>query len=142
MVDRLTTERRSNLMRQVKGKDTAPEMVVRRMLHAAGYRFRLHRKGLPGKPDLVFPARRKAIFVHGCFWHGHGCKIGQLPKSRHEFWGPKIARNKQRDAENLVALAPLDWQVLTVWQCEIQSREALAQRLGDFLGPPGVLRST
>jgi DNA mismatch endonuclease (patch repair protein) len=129
-------------MRRVKGKDTVPEMIVRRMLHSAGYRFRLHRKGLPGKPDIVFPSRRKAIFVHGCFWHGHGCKIGLLPKSRPEFWEPKIARNRQRDDENLSGLAALDWQVLTVWQCEIKDHKILAQRLGDFLGPPGVFRST
>lgn len=135
MVDRLTPQQRSNLMRQVRGKDTAPEMIVRRLAFAEGYRYRLHRKGLPGKPDLVFPGRRKAIFVHGCFWHGHGCKIGRLPKSRPEFWEPKIARNQQRDAESAAALIASGWDVLTVWQCETKDREALRNRIVDFLGP-------
>jgi DNA mismatch endonuclease (patch repair protein) len=142
MVDRLTPDRRSHLMRQVRSKDTTPELIVRRLLHAEGYRFRLYRRDLPGKPDLVFPSRRKAIFVHGCFWHGHGCKIGRLPKSRLDFWGPKIARNRERDAQNVAALRALGWQVLAVWQCETKDSRALLQQLGDFLGPPRKIRST
>jgi DNA mismatch endonuclease (patch repair protein) len=133
MVDRLTPQQRSNLMRQVRGKDTAPEMIVRRLVHAAGFRYRLHRKDLPGKPDLCFSARRKIIFVHGCFWHGHGCKIGRLPKSRPEFWKPKIARNRERDRDAVAALETLGWRVLTVWQCETKDTESLRQRVVEFL---------
>lgn len=133
MTDRLTIEQRSNLMRRVRGKDTAPELIVRRLAHAAGYRFRLYRKDLPGKPDLCFPSRRKAIFVHGCFWHGHGCKIGRLPKSRPEYWEPKIARNRERDTAAVAALAALGWRVLTIWQCQTKDREALRQRIVEFL---------
>src|SRR5271166_1258732 len=128
-------------MSRVGGKDTAPEMIVRRMIHAEGYRYRLHRKGLPGKPDLVFPGRCKALFVHGCFWHGHGCKIGRPPKSRPEYWEPKITRNRQRDAQNLAGLESLGWKVLTVWQCETKDTEALKQRIGEFLGASGGFRS-
>jgi DNA mismatch endonuclease, patch repair protein len=126
-------------MSRVRGKDTVPELIVRRMVHAEGYRYRLHRKGLPGKPDLVFPGRRKAVFVHGCFWHGHGCKIGRLPKSRSEYWEPKIARNRERDAQNRAELESLGWQVLTVWQCETKDADTLKRRTGEFLGPPRVL---
>lgn len=111
-------------------------MVVRRMLHALDYRFRLHRRDLPGKPDIVLPGRRKVVFVHGCFWHAHGCRIGRPPKSRPEFWGPKLERNRQRDAEKEMALRELGWDVLTVWQCEIRDREALVERLRGFLDPP------
>ena len=136
MTDRLTIEQRSNLMRRVRGKDTAPELIVRRLAHAAGFRFRLHRKDLPGKPDLCFPSRRKAMFVHGCFWHGHGCKIGRLPKSRPEYWQPKIARNRERDTAAVAALAALGWRVLTVWQCQTKDRQALLQRIVEFLSEP------
>jgi DNA mismatch endonuclease, patch repair protein len=142
MTDKLTPEQRSNLMRRVRGKDTAPEMIVRRLAHGAGFRFRLHRKDLLGKPDLCFPGRRKVIFVHGCFWHGHGCKIGRLPKSRPEFWQPKIARNRERDAEVAAALSALGWGVLTVWQCETKDIDDLRQRIVDFLGKPADSRST
>ncbi len=136
MTDRLTIEQRSNLMRRVRGKDTAPELLVRRLAHAAGFRFRLHRKDLPGNPDLCFPTRHKVIFVHGCFWHGHGCKIGRLPKSRLEFWQPKIARNRERDTAAVAALATLGWRVFTVWQCQTKDRPALRQRIVEFLSAP------
>jgi len=134
MVDRLTSEQRSELMRRVRGKDTAPEMIVRRLAHRAGFRFRLHRKDLPGKPDLCFPARRKAIFVHGCFWHGHDCRRGaRVPKTNREYWTRKLARNKARDLAQQEALAAAGWAVMVVWECEIRDLAALAGRLGAFL---------
>lgn len=122
-------------MQSVKTKDTGPELSVRRVLFAAGYRFRLHRKDLPGSPDVVLPGRKKAIFVHGCFWHGHGCAKGQASKSRLEYWGPKLATNQARDAKNVSALNALGWDVLTVWQCELSDMKTLIDRLGTFLGP-------
>jgi DNA mismatch endonuclease (patch repair protein) len=133
MVDKLTQEQRSDLMRKVRGKDTAPEMIVRRLTHGAGFRFRLHRKDLPGKPDLCFPARRKVIFVHGCFWHGHHCKFGRFPRSRPEYWLPKIARNRERDTAAVATLAALGWKVLTIWECQTKDREALRERILKFL---------
>ena len=120
-------------MSRIGSRNTAPELVVRRLLHSMGYRFRLHRKDLPGTPDIVLPGRRKAIFVHGCFWHAHGCRIGRPPKSRPEFWEPKLARNKARDDKNLAALRRAGWDAFTVWQCEIKDGEALRQRLLAFL---------
>jgi DNA mismatch endonuclease (patch repair protein) len=142
MADNRTPESRSALMARIGSKNTAPELTVRRLLHGLGYRFRLHRRDLPGTPDIVLPSRRKAIFVHGCFWHGHGCRIGQPPKSRPEFWGPKLERNKARDEENSEALRGAGWEVAVVWQCETKDKEALAERLEDFLGPTGKIRST
>lgn len=133
MVDNRTRESRSALMGRIGSKNTAPELMVRRLLHGLGYRFRLHRKDLPGKPDIVLPGRRKAIFVHGCFWHAHGCRIGQPPKSRPEFWEPKLARNRNRDIENEEALRRGGWDVATIWQCETQDRGALVDRLEKFL---------
>lgn len=125
--------KRSAVMRRVKGKDTRPEMQVRRLLHAAGYRYRLHRRDLPGTPDLAFPGRRKAIFVHGCFWHGHDCRRGaRQPKTNAEYWRAKIARNRERDAQNRAALAGLGWGSLTVWECELK-QDGLLTRLEDFL---------
>ncbi len=120
-------------MRAVRSKDTGPELLVRRLLHAMGYRYRLHRKTLPGKPDLVFPRSRKAVFVHGCFWHWHGCSKGQLPKSRQDYWEPKLRRNIARDLENIAALEALGWHPLTVWQCETKDVDALTERLVNFL---------
>jgi DNA mismatch endonuclease, patch repair protein len=122
-------------MSRIRGKDTAPELVVRRLLHRLGYRFRLHRADLPGKPDIVLPGRRTAVFVHGCFWHAHGCKIGRPPKSRPEFWLPKLKRNRERDAGNEAALVAKGWKVLTLWQCEIRDAETLETRLREALGP-------
>ena len=120
-------------MKAVKSKDTKPEWAVRRLLYAMGYRFRLHRKDLPGTPDIAFIGRRKAIFVHGCFWHQHGCKKGRPPKSRPEFWEPKLRRNKERDAQKLAELEALGWRALVVWQCETTDTEALAARLKAFV---------
>lgn len=125
-------------MQSVKTKDTGPELVVRRILFAAGYRFRLHRKDLPGSPDIVLPGRRKAIFVHGCFWHGHGCAKGRASKSRMEYWGPKLEANMLRDARNVHALRELGWDALTLWQCELSDEAALLDRLGTFLGPAKI----
>lgn len=134
MVDNRSFDSRSALMSRIGSKNTAPELVVRRMLHAMGYRFRLHRRDLQGTPDIVLPGRAKTIFVHGCFWHAHGCRLGRPPKSRPEFWEPKLARNRARDTQNVSALEAAGWGVLTLWQCEIKDRAALAERLRAFLG--------
>lgn len=122
-------------MRAVKGRDTRPEMLVRRAAHALGYRFRLHRKDLPGSPDLVFPSRRKVVFVHGCFWHGHDCARGaRAPKANAEYWSAKIGRNVARDARVLVELRALGWEPLVLWECELKDPAALAGRLRQHLG--------
>lgn len=121
-------------MSRVRSKDTTPELTVRRVLHGMGFRYRLHDKKLPGRPDIVFPSRRKVIFVNGCFWHGHeGCRYGRLPKSRIEFWRDKINRNRQRDEENLRKLQVDKWHALTVWQCELKDINGLAHKLYEFL---------
>ncbi|MGD9737762.1 MAG: very short patch repair endonuclease [Bauldia sp.] len=123
---------RSAIMRAVKGKDTAPERIVRRTAHRLGYRFRLHRADLPGKPDLVFPGRRAAIFVHGCFWHGHDCKRGnRVPKTNTDYWTAKIGRNVKRDAAQREELCALGWHTMTIWECEIGNN--LEERLTGFL---------
>jgi len=137
MVDNRSPESRSALMSRIGGKNTAPEFVVRRLLFALGYRFRLHRRDLPGTPDIVFPSRKSAIFVNGCFWHAHGCRIGRPPKSRQEFWLPKLERNRSKDASNRRALLKLGWRVLTIWQCQTKSQDRLAVQLRSFLGQPG-----
>lgn len=134
-MDRLTPERRSALMRSVKGKHTTPEMKVRRLLHRLGFRFRLHRKDLPGKPDIVLPAHRKVVLVNGCYWHGHDCRYGRLSKSRVEYWTAKIETNRARDARNLKDLRNAGWQVLVVWQCETRDMDTLENRLIEFLRP-------
>lgn len=134
-MDKLTPERRSANMRQIRSQNTSPELSLRRILHRLGYRFRLHRKDLPGKPDLVFPARKKAIFVHGCFWHQHsGCREGRVPGSRPEYWGPKLLRNQQRDAAAQAALKQQGWHCLVVWECELKNRAAALKRVKRFLG--------
>lgn len=135
-----TTEDRSRIMRAVKDRDTGPEMTVRRLVHGMGYRYRLHRKDLPGKPDLVFRTRRKTIFVHGCFWHGHDCARGaRTPKTNRAYWEAKIARNGLRDSKHLKALELDGWRVLILWECELKDRARLTRRLRRFLGDPGVL---
>lgn len=127
---------RSEVMARVRSKGSRPEMLVRRTVHGLGYRFRLHARDLPGSPDLVFRPRRKVIFVHGCFWHGHSCTAGQRqPKSRKEFWLPKLARNAERDAEALEALAEGGWDAMVVWECELADTAALSSRVLEFLGP-------
>lgn len=125
---------RSRIMRAVKGKDTTPELLIRHLAHRLGYRFRLHRADLPGKPDVVFPSRHKAVFVHGCFWHGHDCARGsRVPKSNTVYWRNKIARNRTRDAASLKALQKAGWCVLVIWECETRSQEVLARKLKRFL---------
>lgn len=132
----MTDPERSRIMRAVKGRDTGPERLVRRVAHGMGYRFRLHRADLPGKPDLVFPSRRAIIFVNGCFWHGHGCKRGaRMPKANAGYWSAKVARNMERDAANLTQLRRAGWRILTVWECELDDRAALQAKLRRFLGP-------
>ncbi len=122
------------MMAGIKGKNTKPEMVVRKLVHEIGFRFRLHRKDLPGSPDLVFPRLRRVIFVHGCFWHRHpGCKFAYTPKSNTKFWLDKLEGNTRRDAQALMALETLGWEVLIVWECEVSDRSALALKLNSFL---------
>ena len=137
MVDTLSPSERGARMALVKGRDTKPEMIVRRMLHAMGRRYRLHAKDLPGKPDIVFRSRRKAIFVHGCFWHRHPdptCKLARLPKSRLDYWEPKLEANASRDRLAIERLEAMGWKVLIVWECELREREQLGNKLKRFIG--------
>jgi len=131
--DRLDPARRSRLMQKVGTKNTGPEIMVRSILHRLGYRFRLHRKDLPGTPDIVFPSRKVVLFVHGCYWHSHGCAKGQPPKSRMEYWGPKLESNRYRDQRNLNALQDAGWRAEVIWQCELRDREKLGERLKTIL---------
>jgi len=124
---------RSANMRAIRSKDMRPELVVRSLAHRLGYRFRLHRKELPGKPDIVFVSRRQVIFVHGCFWHSHGCKTAHVPKSNLDYWLPKLKRNKNRDRKNLEALAVEGWRSLVVWECETRDMRRLEKHLRRFL---------
>jgi DNA mismatch endonuclease (patch repair protein) len=136
MPDTLSPADRSERMSRVRGRDTKPELVVRRLLHAMGYRYRLHAKELPGKPDIVFRGRKKAIFVHGCFWHRHpdpACKLARLPKTRLDFWLSKLDANRARDIANVERLEAMGWQVLLVWECELRDREQLGNRLRRFI---------
>lgn len=126
-------DRRAN-MRAIRSKDMLPELAVRRLAHKLGYRFRLHRKDLPGKPDLVFAGRRKVIFVHGCFWHSHDCKAAHVPKSNVDYWGPKLQRNQIRDRKNLEALAAGGWSALVIWECEARDTVTVSHRIRKFLG--------
>lgn len=122
-------------MRRVKGRDTGPELKVRRLLWDAGYRYRLQRKDLPGRPDIVLPGRRAAVFVHGCFWHGHDCARGaRQPKANADYWIAKIARNVARDARVLAELAEVGWRPVVVWECELKDPAALEARLREALG--------
>ena len=128
-MDRLSPERRSWLMSRVRGTNTKPELAVRSMLHRMGYRFRLHRRDLPGTPDIVLPRRSAVIFVHGCFWHGHACKRMKMPKSRVDYWEEKIETNRRRDRRKRRQLRALGWDVIVVWECELKRPEALAAKL-------------
>jgi DNA mismatch endonuclease (patch repair protein) len=134
-MDTLTPEQRSERMSRVRNKDTKPEMRVRRLAHALGYRYRLHAGRLPGRPDLVFKSRGKVIFVHGCFWHRHeGCPLCRMPKSRLRFWKPKLNANRERDHANQEKLTELGWDYLIVWECELGDTDELASRIHAFLG--------
>lgn len=125
MPDIVSPETRSRMMSGIRGRDTRPELVLRRGLHALGFRFRLHARELPGRPDMVFPRRRAALFAHGCFWHGHDCPLFRLPGTRREFWQAKIDGNRQRDAAAETALLEGGWRVATVWECALRGRTAL-----------------
>lgn len=133
MADRMSPADRSLLMAKVKRSNTKPEMVVRRLLHARGWRYRLHVKGMPGTPDLVFPSRKAVLFVNGCFWHGHTCRLGRLPSSRPEFWVPKIRANRERDGRKIGQLTSEGWRVLTIWQCSLSRPEVVLQEIESFL---------
>jgi len=133
-MDRLTAEERSRLMSRIRGKHTRPEMAVRRLVHGMGFRYRLHRRDLPGSPDLVLPRHRKVILVHGCFWHSHaGCRAGRVPASNTGYWEPKLRRNVERDAASQEALQLAGWAVLVVWECQTRKAADLGDRLGAFL---------
>lgn len=136
MADTVDPAKRSEVMRRVRSSDTRPEIVVRRIAHRLGYRFRLHRKDLPGTPDLVFPSRRKIIFVHGCFWHQHpdpNCKGARKPKSNQEYWLPKLQRNVERDRQARSALENAGWSVLEIWECETRRPTELKGKITSFL---------
>jgi len=133
-VDIIPPSERSEIMSRVRAKDTRPEMLVRRLVFAEGYRYRLHDRKLPGCPDLVFRGRAKVIFVHGCFWHRHeACALARMPKSRLDFWEPKLEANKERDARNKKLLTKEGWKVLTIWECELKDAERLKQTIRRFL---------
>ena len=117
----------------VRSTDTKPEMLVRQLVYSMGYRYRLHRRNLPGAPDLVFNSRKKVIFVNGCFWHGHDCRLGRMPKSRVDYWGQKISRNKARDATNLRKLRGMRWKCLVLWECQLRNSDPFANRVRRFL---------
>jgi DNA mismatch endonuclease, patch repair protein len=134
-MDTLTPQQRSERMRLVRGSDTKPEMAVRRLIHGMGYRYRLHVGKLPGKPDLVFPSRGKIIFVHGCFWHRHpssACRLARLPKSRLDFWQPKLEQNRRRDLQARRQLKRSGWRILVIWECQIKAG-SLADKIERFL---------
>lgn len=138
-MDTLTATERSANMAKIRSGDTKPEMVVRRLLHRAGYRYRLHRRDLPGKPDLVFGPRRKVIFIHGCFWHQHeapNCLDGRKPKSNTGYWHEKLERNVKRDQKHLERLTREGWDALVIWECQIKDAEVLLRNIRTFLGPP------
>jgi DNA mismatch endonuclease (patch repair protein) len=133
MADTRTPEQRRYIMQSVGTKNTGPELALRRLLFGLGYRYRLHSKKLPGSPDIVFPGKKKAIFVHGCFWHGHGCPKGQAPKSHRNYWQLKLSGNQERDRKKRQQLEALGWSVLIVWQCELKDSESLKQKVVLFL---------
>lgn len=134
-MDKLSPERRSKNMRNIRGKDTFPELVVRKLCRELGFSgYRIHRKELPGKPDLVWLGWKLAIFVHGCFWHSHDCSEGlRKPRSNRSYWIPKIERNQQRDAENVSNLRAAGWKVLVIWECEITEQKRLALKILHFI---------
>jgi DNA mismatch endonuclease (patch repair protein) len=132
-MDRVTKTTRSKIMASVRTRNTGPEKAVRSLVHRLGYRYSLARNDLPGKPDLAFVGRRKVIFVHGCFWHGHSCRYGRLPKSRLAYWQPKTLTNKARDRKQIKKLRKAGWSVMIVWQCQLRQNDRLKARIGSFL---------
>lgn len=139
MADIFDPQKRSAIMAAIRGHNTKPEILVRSMVHRIGYRFRIHKHKLPGRPDIILPRHRKIIQVHGCFWHAHtDCKISRTPKSNEQYWTPKLKRTVERDKRNLQALNDLGWDVLTVWECEIKDTDQLAERILRFLSPAGL----
>jgi len=133
-MDTLTPKQRSERMARVRSKDTKPELIVRRLAHAMGYRYRLHDRSVPGSPDMVFSRRRKLIFIHGCFWHGHDCKLGaRPPKSRTAFWVGKIAGNRERDQRTLDQACEAGWRPLVIWECQLGDKNWLKEALRGFL---------
>lgn len=137
MTDIVDSRKRSEMMSRIRSRDTKPELVVRRIAHRLGYRFRLHRKDLPGSPDIVFPRYQAIILVHGCFWHRHsGCKYAYTPKTRVRFWQAKFEGNVERDRRNEMALQRLGWRVLVIWECEISDLRVVESRIAAHLGAP------
>lgn len=135
-MDVFSVKERSHIMRQVRGKDTGPEKLIRSFVHGLGYRFRLHQRSLPGAPDLVFPSTRRIILVHGCFWHGHTCARGaRRPKSNESYWNHKIERNIFRDRLNWAKLRAAKWKVLVLWECQLRDRKKLSSKVLRFLPP-------
>jgi DNA mismatch endonuclease (patch repair protein) len=140
MADTLTPAERSERMSRIRGKDTKPELAVRRIVHGLGYRYRLHRNDLPGKPDIVLPRHRAVIFVHGCFWHRHeqpSCTLARMPKSRFSFWQPKLEANRLRDVRTKQALEAAGWRVLVIWECEVKDPLRISGIVREFLGDRG-----
>lgn len=137
MADSISPDKRSWVMSRIKSRHTRPEMIVRSLLHRMGYRFRLHKKTLPGKPDIILPKYKAVIFVNGCFWHRHDCKSGdRLPKTRVEYWRAKLEGNRERDRINMDALRAQGWKVLVVWECMLKDENALKHTLNKFLAHP------
>ncbi len=138
MPDVYSREVRSRVMGKIRASNTTPELTVRRVLHRLGYRFRLHRRDLPGSPDIVLPRYRTVVFVHGCFWHQHACKLGKVPKSNQDYWLPKLARNRERDRQNVRLLRGLGWEVITVWECTTFAADRLERYLQQSLPARGA----
>ncbi|WP_081859182.1 DNA mismatch endonuclease Vsr [Desulfohalovibrio reitneri] len=131
----ISKNERSRIMKSIKGQNTNTELIVRRLIHSLGYRYRLHRNDLPGKPDIVFPSRKKIIFVHGCFWHQHDCPRGaRSPKTHQDYWLPKLEKNKQRDVSNQHRLQKLGWKTMVIWECELKDISKLEEKVTSFLG--------
>lgn len=135
-MDIFTPEKRSHVMSQVRGKNTKPEILVRKLLHRMGYRFRLHRKDLPGKPDIVLPKYKTVVFIHGCFWHGHNCKRGAKPSSNKDFWNEKLEKNVERDKKHVRSLEAIGWRCIVVWECETKNADLLEVKLKNGLEWP------
>jgi DNA mismatch endonuclease (patch repair protein) len=138
MPDKISKERRSENMRAIRSKDMKPELIVRKLVHRLGYRYRLHRKDLPGKPDLAFGPLQKAIFVHGCFWHQHSrteCLDGRMPKSNMGYWELKFRRNIERDANNQRLLRNQGWDTMVIWECDLRDQSSVIKKIVEFLGP-------